>query len=439
LRAIFITMNIIYQILENFSLNNEKEKIDKVIDSITRGVVFKGTNLWILVFAIFIASLGLNVNSTAVIIGAMLVSPLMGPIMGMGLSLGINDLELLKNALRNYIFATVVGLITSTIYFLITPINEAHSEILARTQPNIYDVLIAFFGGLAGIIATSSKHKGNVVTGVAIATALMPPLCTAGFGLATLNWQYFSGAFYLYFINTVFIAFATLITVRFLQFPLKHLADEEADKKSKRIITTIVLLTLIPSIYFGYDTIRNERYNSKALRFIELECNLENDYLLNKNIDPKSESITLIYGGAKIEDKQVELIKKKLVNYELEGTELKIKQGFSSEDKSELVLNKSNEKIFNLENENAILRTRLDTIVIEKSKVVQILNEVNTIFPQISSILIQPSTEYSEKSQAYKTIVYIKSKEKLEVAEKKKLEYWLQIRLKTKALILLIE
>jgi uncharacterized hydrophobic protein (TIGR00271 family) len=432
-------MNIIYQILENFSLNNEKEKIDKVIDSITRGVVFKGTNLWILVFAIFIASLGLNVNSTAVIIGAMLVSPLMGPIMGMGLSLGINDLELLKNALRNYIFATVVGLITSTIYFLITPINEAHSEILARTQPNIYDVLIAFFGGLAGIIATSSKHKGNVVTGVAIATALMPPLCTAGFGLATLNWQYFSGAFYLYFINTVFIAFATLITVRFLQFPLKHLADEEADKKSKRIITTIVLLTLIPSIYFGYDTIRNERYNSKALRFIELECNLENDYLLNKNIDPKSESITLIYGGAKIEDKQVELIKKKLVNYELEGTELKIKQGFSSEDKSELVLNKSNEKIFNLENENAILRTRLDTIVIEKSKVVQILNEVNAIFPQISSILIQPSTEYSEKSQAYKTIVYIKSKEKLEVAEKKKLEYWLQIRLKTKALILLIE
>lgn len=432
-------MNIIYQILENFSLNNEKEKIDKVIDSITRGVVFKGTNLWILVFAIFIASLGLNVNSTAVIIGAMLVSPLMGPIMGMGLSLGINDLELLKNALRNYIFATVVGLITSTIYFLITPINEAHSEILARTQPNIYDVLIAFFGGLAGIIATSSKHKGNVVTGVAIATALMPPLCTAGFGLATLNWQYFSGAFYLYFINTVFIAFATLITVRFLQFPLKHLADEEADKKSKRIITTIVLLTLIPSIYFGYDTIRNERYNSKALRFIELECNLENDYLLNKNIDPKSESITLIYGGAKIEDKQVELIKKKLVNYELEGTELKIKQGFSSEDKSELVLNKSNEKIFNLENENAILRTRLDTIVIEKSKVVQILNEVNAIFPQISSILIQPSTEYSEKSQAYKTIVYIKSKEKLEVSEKKKLEYWLQIRLKTKALILLIE
>jgi uncharacterized hydrophobic protein (TIGR00271 family) len=254
-------MNIIYQILDNFSLKNEKEKIDNVIDTITRGIVFKGTNLWILVFAIFIASLGLNVNSTAVIIGAMLVSPLMGPIMGMGLSLGINDLQLLKNALRNYIFATVVGLITSTIYFTITPINEAHSEILARTQPNIYDVLIAFFGGLAGIIATSSKQKGNVITGVAIATALMPPLCTAGFGLATLNWQYFSGAFYLYFINTVFIAFATLITVRFLKFPLKHLADEVAEKKSKRIITTIVLITFIPSVYFGYDTIRNERYN----------------------------------------------------------------------------------------------------------------------------------------------------------------------------------
>ena len=432
-------MNIISQILENFSLNNEKEKIDKVIDNITRGIVFKGTNLWILVFAIFIASLGLNVNSTAVIIGAMLVSPLMGPIMGMGLSLGINDLELLKNALRNYIFATVVGLITSTIYFLITPINEAHSEILARTQPNIYDVLIAFFGGLAGIIATTSKQKGNVITGVAIATALMPPLCTAGFGLATLNWQYFSGAFYLYFINTVFIAFATLITVRFLQFPLKHLADADAEKKSKRIITTIVLITLIPSVYFGYDTIRNERYNSKAQRFIELECNIENDYLLNKTIDPKSESISLIYGGAKIEEQQIDILKKKLINYDLKGTELKIKQGFSSEDKSQMVLSKSNEKIFNLEKENADLRTKLDTLIIEKGKVIQILKEVNAIFPQINSIIIQPSTEYFEKTQEYKTIVFVKTRSKLSNDENKKLEYWLKIRLKTASLMLLIE
>lgn len=432
-------MNIIYQILENFSLNNEKEKIDNVIDTITRGIVFKGTNLWILVFAIFIASLGLNVNSTAVIIGAMLVSPLMGPIMGMGLSLGINDLELLKNALRNYIFATIVGLTTSTIYFLITPINEAHSEILARTQPNIYDVLIAFFGGLAGIIATSSKQKGNVITGVAIATALMPPLCTAGFGLATLNWQYFSGAFYLYFINTVFIAFATLITVRFLRFPLKHLADDDAEKKSKRIITTIVLITLIPSVYFGYDTIRNERYNTKAQRFIEFECNIENDYLLNKTIDPKSESISLIYGGAKIEEAQIDILKKKLINYDLKGTELKIKQGFSSEDKSQMVLSKSNEKIFNLEKENADLRTKLDTLIIEKGKVIQVLKEVNAIFPQINSIIIQPSTEYFEKEQEYKTIVFVKTKSKLTKDENKKLEYWLKIRLKTESLMLLIE
>jgi len=180
---------------DKFKLHAEKEDLQTVISNIDAGVVFRGTNLWVLIFAIFVASLGLNVNSTAVIIGAMLISPLMGPIMGIGLGMGINDVALLRKAVYNYSIATGVALATSTVFFLLSPLDDAHSEILARTSPNIYDVLIALFGGFAGILATSSRQKGNVIPGVAIATALMPPLCTAGYGIATLQFSYFIGAF----------------------------------------------------------------------------------------------------------------------------------------------------------------------------------------------------------------------------------------------------
>jgi uncharacterized hydrophobic protein (TIGR00271 family) len=175
----------------NFSLANEQDSPQTIHDNIMSGIVFKGTNLWILMVAIVIASVGLNVNSTAVIIGAMLISPLMGPIIGIGYGLGTYDFDLVRQSIKNYLLAVVIGLIVSTLYFSISPLNEAHSELLARTTPTIYDVLIAFFGGLAGFIAIVSRYKGNVITGVAIATALMPPLCTAGYGLATGKWNFF--------------------------------------------------------------------------------------------------------------------------------------------------------------------------------------------------------------------------------------------------------
>ena len=192
------TTQIIKQIRVYFNLMPDKEEEHDIIDQISSGVSFRGANLWILIFAIFIASLGLNVNSTAVIIGAMLISPLMGPIIGMGLAVGTNDLNLLKRAAKNYGVATLISVLTATLYFLLTPLSEAQSELLARTSPTLYDVLIAFCGGAAGIIALCTRGKGNVIPGVAIATALMPPLCTAGFGLATGHWLYFLGAFYLY-------------------------------------------------------------------------------------------------------------------------------------------------------------------------------------------------------------------------------------------------
>ena len=232
------------RILASFRLMSDKEEIPEVIKSIESGVVFRGTNLWVLTFAIFVASLGLNVNSTAVIIGAMLISPLMGPIIGMGLSMGIHDLSLLKKSALNYLFAVVVSLVTSTIFFLISPIDEAHSEILARTSPNIYDVLIAFFGGMAGIIALSSRLKGNVIPGVAIATALMPPLCTAGYGLASWKLNFFFGAFYLFIINTVFIALATLVTVTLLKFPYKDQPDKAERKRVNRVVFFVTIITI---------------------------------------------------------------------------------------------------------------------------------------------------------------------------------------------------
>ncbi|MEP7164847.1 MAG: DUF389 domain-containing protein [Ferruginibacter sp.] len=289
--------------------------------------------------------MGLNTNSTAVIIGAMLISPLMGPIMGLGFAIGINDLSLLKKAMINYTLAAFVGLATSCVYFLISPINEAHSEILARTSPTIYDVLIALFGGLAGILATSSKQKGNVIPGVAIATALMPPLCTAGYGLATGKLIFFFGAMYLFIINTVFIALATFITTRLLKFPYKHLFDANAENKAKRLIWIIAIITLLPSIYFGYDIVQQQKFINTANKFIKKDAVFKNDYLLNQKVDAKKRTIILTYGGRKISDDEILKVKTEFEKYNLKNAKLEIKQGFEY-----LTDNKSNEQITLLAN-----------------------------------------------------------------------------------------
>ncbi|MEO7523549.1 MAG: DUF389 domain-containing protein [Ferruginibacter sp.] len=328
------------KILRHFKLDSEKEYFHTIEENISSGIVFKGTNLWILIFAIFIASLGLNTNSTAVIIGAMLISPLMGPIMGLGFAIGINDLSLLKKAMVNYLLAAFVGLLTSCIYFLITPLNEAHSEILARTSPTIYDVLIALFGGLAGILATSSKLKGNVIPGVAIATALMPPLCTAGYGLATGRYIFFFGATYLFIINTVFIALATFITTRLLKFPFKHLPDAKDERKAKRIVWFIAIITLLPSVYFGYDIVQQQSFVAAANKFIKKDAIFKNDYLLNQKVDAKSRTIILTYGGRKISKEEILKVKNDFKKYNLRNANLEIKQGFEY-----LTDNKSNEQI----------------------------------------------------------------------------------------------
>ena len=238
----------LWQIIKSYFnvLPNKNSKID-VITQITNGINFQGANLWILICAIFIASLGLNVNSTAVIIGAMLISPLMGPIIGMGLAIGIADLDLFKQSIKNYLLSTFISVVTATIYFTLSPITDAQSELLARTSPTLYDVLIALFGGAAGFLAISTKGRNNVLPGVAIATALMPPLCTAGYGLAVQNTTYFFGAFYLYFINTVFITFTTCLGVRLLRFNRKKFVNRDQMKRVNLYIVSIIIITIIPA------------------------------------------------------------------------------------------------------------------------------------------------------------------------------------------------
>ena len=247
------------------SLTEDKAE-DSVIDDRIRGNIgMHGSNLWILMFAIFVASVGLNVNSTAVIIGAMLISPLMGPIMGIGYGAGINDFVLIRTAFKNLAIATLIALLTSTLYFLISPLDTAQSELLARTTPTAWDVLIGFFGGLAGIVGATRKEISNVIPGVAIATALMPPLCTAGFGLATGHWSYFFGAFYLYTINFVFIALSAFLVVRAFSVAKKKYVDPDIAKRAQRYIMIIVIATILPSSYLAYQLVGEEVFEIKKI------------------------------------------------------------------------------------------------------------------------------------------------------------------------------
>lgn len=317
------------KILHYFNLDGETDDFDKIHETIEKDINFRGTNLWILIFAIIVASVGLNMNSTAVVIGAMLISPLMGPINGMGYSIATYNFPLFRKAAKNYSFAVLSSLAASTLYFAISPVSTAHSELLARTSPTIYDVLIALFGGLAGIVAISSKLKGNVIPGVAIATALMPPLCTAGYGLATGQFNFFFGALYLFTINTVFIAISSIAVSQILKFPIRTLVDHAEKLRVNRWITIIILVTLLPSIYFGYGLVQKEQFVENATRFVDNVSVYEGNFLLKNEINREKRHIHLIYGGNALTDAQKESIRTKAIDFKLEGNKIEISQGLS--------------------------------------------------------------------------------------------------------------
>lgn len=303
---------------------------DEAEASIREGVSFRGMNSMILIAAIFIASLGLNTNSTAVIIGAMLISPLMGPIIGLGLGVGIHDFGLIKRSFHNLAMATAISVITSTIYFLISPVSEGSSELLARTSPTIYDVFIGLFGGMAGVLAIGSRSKGNVIPGVAIATALMPPLCTAGYGIATLQLHYFLGASYLFLINSIYIAFATTIGVKLMGYHNITAVNPERARKVRKIVYAIVIITMIPSIYLTYTMIRDNAFQRNVGRFVNSEFHFTGtqvlDYKAKITNGEKLITVALIGKALPIDSVQLALTAQ-LPRYDLGGASLTIIQG----------------------------------------------------------------------------------------------------------------
>lgn len=415
--------------LDYIEIGSEIEDYDKIHQTIEKDIVFKGTNLWILVFAIVVASVGLNMNSTAVIIGAMLISPLMGPINGLGYSIATYNFGLFRKALKNFSFAVIAGLIASSVYFLISPVSTAHSELLARTSPTIYDVIIALFGGLAGILAISSKQKGNVIPGVAIATALMPPLCTAGYGLATMQLNYFFGAIYLFTINTVFIAISAVAMSQVLKFPIITMVEGKHKKRVNNWITTIILITIIPSIYFGYKLVQNERFSENAAKFTRSVGVLEGSYLLQQEVNADKKIVTLIYGGNMLTNEQKLLIANTARQFSIDSTSLRIQQGFSVNG-----IENSKEESFNAEINRlrSLLKNQQDSIKNYHVLGKQLFNELRALYPSITSSSYSESylNNFANIKAPKIAIVYVTTGEKeLNENDREQVKGWLKKRL----------
>lgn len=421
-----------------FKVHDDQADYAEIDSNIRSMVAFKGTNLWVLMFAIIIASIGLNVNSTAVIIGAMLISPLMGPIMGIGYGIGINDFELIKRALRNIGIAVLISLLSATLYFLVSPLSEASSELLARTTPTIWDVLIAFFGGMAGILAITRKDKSNVIPGVAIATALMPPLCTAGYGLATGHLSYFFGAFYLFFINMVFIALATVLFIGYINPPHKKFVDVALERRVHNYILALVLATLLPSIYLAYNMVTDVAFKSRAQNFIKNELTFDNTLITEKLISPDVREIKVTLVGESIAADQLMAIESHLKNYKLENAKLIVHQ--SNDKKIDIAslktdllkdlystnLKGSEEKskrILALENELA------------QSKAAQpdgqsIARELQTQYPMLKHIALAKTPLWNADGSIGENtlIAYLVVRRSITTEDQKKIVAWLKVR-----------
>ena len=425
----------VQKLLNYIDLDSDLDDFEKIHENIEKEIIFKGTNLWILVFAIIVASVGLNMNSTAVIIGAMLISPLMGPINGMGYSIATYNFPLFRKAFKNLSFAVIGSLIASTAYFAVSPISTAHSELLARTSPTIYDVIIALFGGLAGIVAISSKHKGNVIPGVAIATALMPPLCTAGYGLATGQFTYFFGAFYLFTINTVFIAISSVVISQILKFPIRTLVDSRQKKRVNRLISITITLVLLPSIYFGYNLVKQEKFIENANDYISNISVVDGHYLLKNEVRPIKKEIVLVYAGTLLSDEQKEHIREKAKFFSLDEVSIEFPQGLSTAE-----ISKKNTESENITAEmnrlNLLLKTKenqIDSLEKRNFRGQFLLDEIKTLYPQISGCLYAEShifIDSKSNSDKVQIVVFQLNNKKLGRSEKAKIEIWLKERLK---------
>ncbi len=418
---------------------------EATVKYISSNVEFRGVNLWVLAFAIIVASVGLNVNSTAVIIGAMLISPIMGPITGIGLSVGILDEDLLRKSLRNFLLMVIISLVTSTLYFLISPLSEAQSELLARTRPTIFDVIIAFFGGLAGIVATSRKSQPfTVISGVAIATALMPPLCTAGYGLATWQLRYFGGAFYLFFINSFFIAMATFIMIRFLGFPQVRYIDNSRLNAVKRMIYAFAILVMIPSLIMAVNLVRESAFKSQSIRFVneiqqhELFSDVQ---LIDSQMEytNKTQTVLLRVIGKPLSVEDIAKLQHIMrTEYGLERAKLVVRQTGGVVDiaqQTQLVedlIEKKDAVIASQDSTINMLRTKIGKMTGSAEGTELLIKEIHTQYPDIDQLAIGEMECYDTDALTHKQmpVVYVSWKDgKSHPEAEKRLCEWLKVRL----------
>lgn len=426
------------KIFDFINLHNGEEEKSKVLENVFNNISFRGSNLWILACAIIIASIGLNVNSTAVIIGAMLISPLMGPIVGAGFALGTYDFTLLKKSMKNLLIATVVSLMVSAIYFYLSPFKDVQSELLARTAPNIYDVLIAFFGGLVGVIAITRVEKGNPIPGVAIATALMPPLCTAGYGLATFNFSYFAGAFYLYSINCFFICIATFFVVKYLNYPATNFKGKRYERQIRLGITTLVMIMIVPSFYLAYNLFNEKKFTNTVEDFINTEFSSRGFTViykkLNYNASPRTVDIAFL--NKKLNKDEVAMYNRLLDEKGIHNTVLSFRQ--DEEDiKAEILneINKQNTAVSEKDVTINNLRQELEKYTVNEPGVVK---ELNVLFPELKDVSLGKIERYAgTDSTKVEWLVLYHLEKGAKQTDKTKIKSWLNERLKVQNILLL--
>ena len=408
-----VTEFIKHRVLDRFALGADAASQEEVNSNIHKGIMIRGTNLWVLIFAIFIASLGLNTNSTAVIIGAMLISPLMGPIIGMGYSMGVYDFNLLKESLRNFLFMIVVSLITSAIFFTLPLITSTQSELLARTQPTTYDILIALFGGLAGMVAQTRKDRtGTVIPGVAIATALMPPLCTVGYGLATFQFRFMLGALYLFTINSIFIALASFIVTRVMNFKMIGELEPDKLKKLKRAMVAVIIIVTLPSVLIAISIIQRSAFEANYRNFVDEAFKYDNTFVVESkheyNANPRKQSaIEVRLFGEPLPDNAINNIRGQMSSvYHLPKVDLVVRQS-NQEDGGIAItalqsnytemLNEKNRQISHLQEQLSSIRTA-DTLAVSS-----MTRELGIFVPEINDMSLQRHISYNTDGAATDT------------------------------------
>ena len=413
---------------------------DAAEKSIRGNIEFRGPNAWILAVAIIIASVGLNVNSIPVIIGAMLISPLMGPIFGLGLGLGINDINLMKQAGKNLLIMVSISVVVSLLYFMITPLSLSNpTELLARTRPTIFDVMIALFGGFAGIFEQCRKEKGTVFAGVAIATALMPPLCTAGYGLATGNLSSFLGALYLFCINCLFITMATYFMVKYFRFKKTEYADHGFGLKTQRITTFLIFVFLIPSVWSAVVLVKQNNFETKAIEFVEAHRSIGNSIIYDYQIEHNDGSVLKVFlTGETLSEVDRRNLYAYAKEHEINEEQIVIKEYItqSSQKNDEVfkgIYERLDSKIDQYESTIEKLTSELQAAKQEELPYVQIANEISASYPEIKHVYIGQGNHITIDSLSISPCLIMKVQSDTLMSESslEQFKKWIKVRLQT--------